>query len=508
MLCAGSSTFNQALFNSVNILMGVGLLSIPYALKEGGWASLGVLGLLWACTNYTGKPQAFVHVVHTAHMCPTWPGGWVTCKILIKCQEVRCNQACTLNAIQSLPAPKEDRQQNELHNKRLARRNAAAEELNSARIGNSAPLARATLALTARVATLSVDHAEETMKQAGVVPNDQSTISGCLLQSYEDIGQAAFGSKGRAFITWVLYTELIGTCALFYILEGDHLVLLLQSLLGKHAHLPSQGALMGFSAGLFLPTTWLSDLGALSYVGIMGMLSAFGLTGVVVYNFFEGGIHLAKTAPLHIHTLPVTFGLSAFVFAGHAVFPSIYRSMKDRSQYPRMLDYTYAIVGLVCVLIGAAGYCQYGSKTLEEVTLNLRSGPLQLAATALILVSPFTKFALTLEPVAQGVDKFLMSKAGNRRPSKTRARLTRTGLGLGALLLATSIPYFGYFMAVIGSFLTLTVSVIFPSACYLRLYGDSLSKPEKLLNYGVITLGILCATSGTAVSVHDLLQEM
>lgn len=88
-------------------------------------------------------------------------------KILIKCQEVRCNQACTLNAIQSLPAPKEDRQQNELHNKRLARRNAAAEELNSARIGNSAPLARATLALTARVATLSVDHAEETMKQAG-----------------------------------------------------------------------------------------------------------------------------------------------------------------------------------------------------------------------------------------------------------------------------------------------------------------------------------------------------
>lgn len=80
--------------------------------------------------------------------------------------------------------------------------------------------------------------------------------------------------------------------------------------------------------------------------------------GVVVYNFFEGGIHLAKTAPLHIHTLPVTFGLSAFVFAGHAVFPSIYRSMKDRSQYPRMLDYTYAIVGLVCVLIGESPYVQ------------------------------------------------------------------------------------------------------------------------------------------------------
>lgn len=49
----------------------------------------------------------------------------------------------------------------------------------------------------------------------------------------------------------------------------------------------------------------------------------------------------------------------------------------------------------------------YGNKTLEEVTMNLRAGPLQLAATSLILVSPFTKFALTLEPVARGVEEFV-----------------------------------------------------------------------------------------------------
>lgn len=47
----------------------------------------------------------------------------------------------------------------------------------------------------------------------------------------------------------------------------------------------------------------------------------------------------------------------------------------------------------------------YGNKTLEEVTMNLHAGPLQLAATSLILVSPFTKFALTLEPVARGVEE-------------------------------------------------------------------------------------------------------
>lgn len=74
--------------------------------------------------------------------------------------------------------------------------------------------------------------------------------------------------------------------------------------------------------------------------------------GVVVYNFVAGGIHVAQTVPVHLHSLPITFGLSAFVYSGHAVFPSIYRSMKDRSQYPRMLDTTYAVVGVAGALIG------------------------------------------------------------------------------------------------------------------------------------------------------------
>lgn len=92
--------------------------------------------------------------------------------------------------------------------------------------------------------------------------------------------------------------------------------------------------------------------------------------------------------------------------------------------------------------------------------------------------------------------------------SRLPARVTRTGLGLGALLLATKVPYFGYVMAVIGSFLTITVSVIFPSLCYLKLYDSEIEKKEKLLNYFIVALGIFCALSGTWTSVQSLLQEL
>ena len=36
---------------------------------------------------------------------------------------------------------------------------------------------------------------------------------------YEDIGEAAFGALGRKVVSSVVYTELMGTCALLFILE-------------------------------------------------------------------------------------------------------------------------------------------------------------------------------------------------------------------------------------------------------------------------------------------------
>ena len=52
----GQSTVPQTIFNSVNVLIGVGLLSLPLALKHAGWL-LGLLFLLFAAvtTSYTAK---------------------------------------------------------------------------------------------------------------------------------------------------------------------------------------------------------------------------------------------------------------------------------------------------------------------------------------------------------------------------------------------------------------------------------------------------------------------
>ena len=120
-----------------------------------------------------------------------------------------------------------------------------------------------------------------------------------------------------------------------------------------------------------LPTTWLSDLAALSYVGFAGLLSALSMTGILAYYFFSTP-NSSPTDLIHMHSLPVTFGLLAFVFAGHAVFPAIYKGMakEERQNFPKVLDLTYVIVLAVCVTVGATGYAQFGNGTFEEVTVR------------------------------------------------------------------------------------------------------------------------------------------
>jgi vesicular inhibitory amino acid transporter len=413
----GNSTTEQALANSVNILLGVGTLSVPYALKESGWTGLLVLLLLGATTNYTGKT-------------------------LIRCQR------------------------------------------------------RGSLPMRTNFNTYSdvnEDGAVQVVKKARRA-----------LTTYEDIGEAAFGEFGRSLISWVLYAELIGTCGLFFILEGDHLKLLFESTM------QSKETLMLLAAGIMIPTTWLVDLSKLSLIGALGFVASVGLTGVVGFDLVKAltnpsGYEFPHTALVHYSTYPLSFGLLAFVFAGHAVFPAIYTSMQKPEEYESMLDKTYGVVMTNCLLLGCAGYFLFGDKVSSEVTLDLPAGIISTIALGLITINPFAKFALTMDPVARGVEeKFDLdtSKEENLLP----ARAARTGLGLFALFLAVELPYFGVAMSLVGAVLTLSVSLIFPTACYLKMFGDELDVKEKWLNYAIVGLGFLCVGSGTYSAVSALMD--
>lgn len=55
-------------------------------------------------------------------------------------------------------------------------------------------------------------------------PGHSYKLTDGTLETYEDIAEVAFGKKGRELISLILYTELLGTCALFLILQKGALL--------------------------------------------------------------------------------------------------------------------------------------------------------------------------------------------------------------------------------------------------------------------------------------------
>ncbi|MBA0696917.1 hypothetical protein Goari_003435, partial [Gossypium aridum] len=133
------------------------------------------------------------------------------------------------------------------------------------------------------------------------------------LETYPDIGQAAFGSTGRI--------ALSASCVDYIILEGDNL-----SSLFPNAHI-SLGGFDLNSRRLFslmttlavLPTVWLRDLSVLSYISAGGVVASF----LVVFCLFWVGLvdqvgFQNKGTVLNLSTLPVAVGLYAVM--GYKMF--------------------------------------------------------------------------------------------------------------------------------------------------------------------------------------------
>ncbi|KAJ6909344.1 hypothetical protein NC652_020360 [Populus alba x Populus x berolinensis] len=344
------SSFGQAVLNGLNVLCGVGILSTPYAAKEGGWLGLIILLVFAVLSFYTG--------MLLRHCLDSEPG----------------------------------------------------------------------------------------------------------LETYPDIGQAAFGTTGRFVISIILYVELYACCVEYIILESDNL-----SSLFPNAHISLGGFEMD-SHHLFalmttlavLPTVWLRDLSVLSYISAGGVVAS---VLVVLSLFWVGlvdnvGIH-SKGTVLNLGSLPVAIGLYGYCYSGHAVFPNIYTSMAQPSRFPTVLLACFSICTLMYAGVAYMGYTMFGESTESQFTLNLPQDlVVSKVAVWTTVVNPFTKYALTMSPVAMSLEELIPS---NHMKSHMYAICIRTALVFSTLLVGLAIPFFGLVMSLIGSLLTmLVVSFLLP----------------------------------------------
>ncbi|KNC75641.1 hypothetical protein SARC_11837 [Sphaeroforma arctica JP610] len=316
------------------------------------------------------------------------------------------------------------------------------------------------------------------------------------IRSFPDIGEVAFGVKGRYFISVMFYFELFTASVMYVILAADNLLVLLPAW--------EKWQLIVITCLIVLPTASTSKLGILSYFSLVGITASLVLTLVVLeFGFTTTEAPGSVWDPMPTSIMPpdydksfAVFGLVMVGFAGHACLPSIYESMSTPQDYDRMLNITWIVLSTVYLSVAVVGYLMYGNDTEDMITKNLEKGWAATMTVVLIVINPMTKFGLTINPIALASEE-LTEERLSPGPRFIFDMLVRWGLTGLVAITSIVVPNFATVIGLIGSVFSFSVSVLFPVAAYLSLYGDELSSTEILVNRVIFGTSAIMAILGT-----------
>lgn len=331
--------------------------------------------------------------------------------------------------------------------------------------------------------------------------------------TYGDIACLAYGSIGQHLCEVLFASELIAANAALFILFADSLSALLPGVNTQLCKIVVAFAMVPLNFAPFRILSITSAIGIFCFLGIITVLVTSGL----VKPDAPGSLHEFATTSLGPRSwtaLATSIGMFMAPWGAHSVVPAIYRDMRHPAKYPKALRFTYSICFIIAFSVAVLGYAMFGDDVLPEITssiLSVAQYPAAISAFTLILVTtiPLTKVSLNNRPVIDTINRRFRihpQQIDAMYAGETAVQLARAAVGLGInmleLLLALAIPDFGNLVALLGSALCITISVVLPACFFMKIakaHRLEASAWDQGTCWALIVVGISCAVSGTIV---------
>ena len=171
-----------------------------------------------------------------------------------------------------------------------------------------------------------------------------------------------------------------------------------------------------------------------------------------------------------------------------------------------MIDLTFLVVLLSCILVAVSGYYMFGDDVEDQITISLEedsnnAGFLMSGLTWLMILTAMSKFTLTMFPLALGFEEMLT----DRLNSDLAMELVDSGVKIVLIFLALAVaiffPSFSFLCSLVGLICTMIVSVIFPALAHLKLFWTSLSVVDKLIDWLLVVGSLVVAVVGTIATL-------
>ncbi|KAH7291822.1 hypothetical protein KP509_29G037000 [Ceratopteris richardii] len=332
---------------------------------------------------------------------------------------------------------------------------------------------------------------------------------GC--RSYQDIARASVGRFSCFIIQVLFYLQVTGTVLGYCISIADNLNQLFPTAAFSLPALSFRDILLLIACIVVLPTVWMRDLSGLAFTSIWSVAAAVLLVIVVLISAGVDHIGFHHTIPIaNVNGAPIAAGLYAFAFSGTTCFPNVYRSMKDPSRFTQVLMWSFGITTFFIFVLGLAGAYMFGKATASQITLSM---PDHRITTKIVLwatvLTPLLKFALVLAPVSEAMDTKLNHRFHDRSEKvKTVIRTSaRSGLMAFIVIVAITLPYFNYVIALIGSFVAIGICLLFPFYFYVKLCRENLTYYSIGIILFTTIFASIAAVCGTIISFRGLIDS-